>query len=562
MPATPPAVLDAYKLDHRPQYPKGSKKVVSNLTARGSRVKGVQHVVLFGPQYFVKNYLINMWNRDFFNRPKEEVIAKFARRINTFLGPDNTVGTEHIEQLHDLGYLPLKIMALPEGTHVPIRVPMLVFWNTHPDFFWLTNAIETILSTTLWLPCTSATTAFQYRQILEQWAEVTAPEAKDFVMWQGHDFSFRGHSSYESAVLSGAAHLLSFFGTDTVPAVDFLEDFYCADAEKEIIGGSVPATEHSVMCMGGKETEIETFRRLIEDVYPKGIVSIVSDTWDFWKVINPKGGFLVQLKEKIMKRPGKAVIRPDSGDPVKIVTGYKWIDLDVADIGIEEAYEKGYEAVRSEGKFYQIKADASGRIEVYAGREMQEVEVKGLIECLWEIFGGTESSTGYRILDSHIGGIYGDSITLDRAKAICERLAEKGFASVNLVYGIGSFTYQGAIERGAIVTRDTYGFAVKSTYGEVFNERTGAVEGIEISKDPVTDGGLKKSATGLTAVYRDDADPNKRFALQDRADWESVMNCALVPIFEDGKILKEYSLAEIRKTIVETAPHRPIQINE
>jgi nicotinamide phosphoribosyltransferase len=394
---------------------------------------------------------------------------------------------------------------------------MYVVFNTRPDvmpeavFAWITNAIETIASTTIWLPTTSATTALAYRKLLNKWANDTNPEMLDFVQWQGHDFSYRGHSSNESAITSAAGHALSFTGSDTVPVADFLEEYYNADSDKELVVGSVAATEHSVMCMGGLEDEVETFRRLIEDLYPTGLVSIVSDTWDFWNVVDPVDGICVQLKDKIMAREGKVVIRPDSGDPVKIVTGYMHDELDV---------------------------DADGN---YFDREtkkpLTENEVKGMIVCLYEIFGGTETSKGYIQLDPHIGAIYGDSITLTRAEQICERLAKKGFASTNVVFGIGSYTYQ-------YVTRDTYGFAVKSTYGEVIDE-DGTTRGIEIFKDPKTDDGLKKSAKGLTAVFEQDG----TFVLKDQATWDEVKNCAFVQVYANGKITKDWTLAEIRATV-------------
>jgi nicotinamide phosphoribosyltransferase len=316
-----------------------------------------------------------------------------------------------------------------------------------------------------------------------------------------------------------------------------MEQYYNADVDTYpgIIGGSVSATEHSVMCMGGNENELETFRRLIEDVYPKGIISIVSDTWDFWKVVDPDDGLLVQLREKIMARDGKVVIRPDSGDPVKIVTGYMEEEIIVGEHG------EFYEAVLIPREGPNGNGPYPNR---ERGKELTDAEVKGMIVCLYEIFGGEETLQGFIQLDSHIGAIYGDSITVERATQICERLARKGFASTNMVFGIGSFTYQGAITPNAIVTRDTYGFAVKSTYGEVA-DADGNTVGIEIFKDPKTDDGLKKSAKGLTAVYRE----GDTFVLKDQATWEEIQNCAFVKVFSDGKMTKEWSLQEIRAEV-------------
>lgn len=524
----PALLIDGYKIDHRRQYPDNSQLVFSNFTARGSRVKGLDKVVFFGLQYFIKRYLIDDWNDNFFSKNIEDIVKKYNRRIVNYVGP-NQIGDQHIRDLHALGYLPLEIWALPEGSNVDLRVPMLVVWNTDPRFFWLTNLIETIISTTLWMPCTSATTALMYRKLFNGWCVKTNPEMKEFIPWMGHDFSFRGHAAYESATTSGAAHLLSFTGTDTVPAIDFLEEYYNADSDKELVGGSVSASEHSVACMGstydehGNADDYAYFERMITEVYPTGIVSLVSDTFNFWGVVDPNGGTLVRLKDIIMARDGKVVIRPDSGDPVKIVTGYTENEIR-----------------RRDGKIYRLVSDG-----LYWKEEGQltELEVKGMIQCLYDIFGGTTTSTGYKQLDSHIGAIYGDSITLDRATQICERLAAKGFASTNIVYGIGSFTYQGAVTNDAIITRDTHGFAVKSTYGEVLVN--GERKGIEIFKDPKTDDGLKKSAKGLIAVY----ETEDGFTMKDQATWDEVRNCAFVNVFLNGKLMKEWTLAEIRERV-------------
>lgn len=513
-----PLNVDGYKVDHRRQYPSNSTLVFSNLTARGTRVEGLDKIIFFGLQYFIDEYLIKDWNDNFFSLPLDEMTTQYGEDLLGYLGVNN-IGDQHIRDLHALGHLPLEIWALPEGSNVNLRVPMMVVFNTDARFYWLTNAIETILSTTIWMPCTSATTALMYRRILNRFADETNPEMKDFVQWQGHDFSFRGHSSRESACTSGAAHLLSFTGTDTLPAISLLEKHYACSRKTELIGGSVAATEHSVMCMGGLEDEVGTFKRLITEVYPNGIISIVSDTWDFWNVVNPDGGIAVTLKDVIMARDGKVVIRPDSGDPVKIVTGYM-----VEEIGVKD-----------DGSYFELTT----------GNPLTELEVKGMIQCLWEIFGGTETSTGYMQLDSHIGAIYGDSITLERAFQICDRLKRKGFASTNVVFGIGSFTYQGAITDNAIVTRDTHMFAVKSTYGEVQDE-DGTIRGIEIFKDPKTDSGMKKSAKGLTAVYRDGTD----FTLKDQATWDDVRNCAFVQVFKDGVVTKRWTLAEVRAEVM------------
>ncbi|MCC6370382.1 MAG: nicotinate phosphoribosyltransferase [Bacteroidia bacterium] len=482
----PLMLIDFYKADHRRQYPEGTEMVYSNFTPRKSRLAENDKLVFFGLQYFVKEYLIKQWNEGFFNLPKEKVLADYKRRMDNALGKDS-IPIEHISDLHDLGYLPLVVKGLPEGTIVNPKIPVVTVYNTQPRFFWLTNYLESLMSAILWKPSTSATTAFQYRKTFNEYAKNTVSDTNiDFVYWQGHDFSFRGMSGIEDACISAAGHLLSFYGTDTVPAIDFHEMYYAANSDKELIGGSVPATEHSVMCMGTKDNEIGTFERLISELYPSGIVSIVSDTWDFWQVITE---YLPKLKNKILARNGKVVIRPDSGDPIKIIVGDK---------------------------------DA----------KPGSPEYKGAIECMWETFGGTITEKGYKLLDSHIGLIYGDSITMQRQKAILEGLKEKGFASFNVVLGIGSYTYE-------YVTRDTFGFAMKATYGEVNGE------GRNIFKDPKTDDGTKKSAKGLLQV----TEQNGSLVLKDECSWAEEKGGLLQVVFENGKLVNEQRLSEIRERI-------------
>lgn len=499
MKINPLLLTDFYKVGHVFQYPKNTTLVYSNLTPRKSRLNGAEEMVFFGLQYFCKKYLIEYFNENFFDRPKEEIVSGYKRTIEHTIGQLPTY--EHIEALHDLGYLPIKIKALPEGSRVPMRCACLTIVNTLPEFYWLTNFIESLLSNCLWQPCTSATIAYEYKKLLTDWSEKTGMQ-KDFVQWQAHDFSFRGMSSYESSLTSGAAHLLSFTGTDTIPAILFLEKYYSADIEKELVGGSVAATEHSVMCVGQKEGEIETFERLVTKVYPNGVISIVSDTWNLWTVLTD---YLPQLKDQILARDGKVVIRPDSGDPVDIICGAMELDFEN-----EETY------------WHDIE---------YHNQPEHPVN-KGVVELLWDEFGGTVNEKGYKVLNEKVGVIYGDSITLSRANEMCKRLAQKGFAS-QCVFGVGSFTYQ-------YNTRDTFGMAVKATYAEVSGV------GRNIFKDPATDDGTKKSAKGLLMV---DVDADGSFIMYDERTWEQESGGFLKTVFLDGKMVSETTLSEVRERI-------------
>jgi len=537
-------LTDGYKTGHNKMYPEGTTLVYSNFTPRSNKYapKGCDHVVSFGQQ-MVMQQIHEVFQNDFFSQPKEVVCGQMKEELSMYLGMDYDV--THFEKLHDLGYLPIIVKSLPEGTMVPIKVPVLTIYNTHPDFYWLTNYLETILSNLLWKPMTSATIAHQYRKVLTGWMRKTDPSNAWFIDWQGHDFSMRGMDSAEAVISSGLGHLTSFSGSDSLPAIYGARKYYGADG---FVAGSVPATEHSVMCSGGKEDEVETFRRLLE-TYPKGILSVVSDTWDLWKVCTEH---VVTLKEEILARDGKLVIRPDSGDPVDILCG---LNVMTEEEFVKFVYSSDYHyntdgiGVLKDGKVYEpeVTTWSDGTTE-FAGADIDSKpftipEQKGVIELLWDVFGGTINEQGYKVLDSHIGAIYGDSITIDRADEICKRLEAKGFASTNVVLGIGSFTYQ-------YNTRDTFGFAMKATYVEIIHPAesgspASATEGREIFKDPITDDGTKKSATGLLCVEEHDG----KIGLYDKVQWATEKTGLLQDIYLNGEFHNTTDLATIRQRV-------------
>jgi nicotinamide phosphoribosyltransferase len=486
---SPALLTDFYKISHRHQYPPGTSTVYCTWTARESEIDGIDHVVVFGVQAFIQRYFVDYFQTNFFDRPREEMVDDYSRVIRNTLGVTNPA-TDHLEALWDLGFLPLEVRALPEGTLVPLRVPSVTFVNTRPEFFWLTNFVETLFSTESWLPSTSATLAFEYRKLFERFARRTGADPA-VLPFQGHDFSFRGMSSVEAAASSGAGHLLSFVGTDTIPAILFLEQYYGANTDLELVGSSIPATEHSVMSAYGNEMpddELATFERLITEIYPAGLVSIVSDTWDLWRVV---GEYVPRLKETILTRDGRVVIRPDSGDPVDIITGQGSLDGSLAD--------------------------------------------QGVVEALWNIFGGVVTNEGYRVLDPHVGVIYGDQINLFTATRTLQRLEEKGFASSNVVFGIGSHTYQRT-------NRDTFGHAFKST--------AVTIDGREkaIFKDPRTDPHhMKRSLRGRVAVTHDGVDLRATDGLLSH---QTITGDLLRVIFRDGATSNVESLATIRRRLL------------
>lgn len=475
---------DGYKTGHHKMYPKGTTLVYSNFTPRSAKHADGEYIVSFGQQMVMKQ-IHDMFQTEFFDKCRVEIGEQIENAYGEYLGAPYNV--EHIEALHDLGYLPIKVKALPEGVRVQPGIPVLTIYNTKPEFFWLTNFLETLISTLLWKPMTSASIAYEYKKLLLGFAEKTDQDNMEFVEFQAHDFSMRGMSGVESTISSGLGHATCFMGSDSLPVIEGARLYYGVASDKVPVH-SVNATEHSVMCAGGDANELDTFRYLMTQ-FPTGILSIVSDTWNLWDVCTR---FLPVLKQEILARDGKIVIRPDSGDPADIICG-------------------------------------DGKLGV-------RPEHKGVVQLLWETFGGTVNEQGYKVLDSHIGCIYGDSITLSRAKDICERLERAGYASTNIVFGIGSYTYQ-------YNTRDTFGFAMKATYVEIDGV------GREIFKDPITDDGTKKSAKGLLKVNYDPL-AGGDWTLDDQVDWDQENLGMLQPIYIDGECAPvPWELGEIRALI-------------
>ncbi|PJG84523.1 nicotinate phosphoribosyltransferase [Conservatibacter flavescens] len=474
----PLLLSDFYKQFHRKQYPKDTQYIYSVLTPRTSKkLYHVSHVVSFGYQAFIKRYLMEYFDQYFFQQDKQTLIEQYKQCFRACLNmSDETIDTHHLVALHDLGYLPLEIKAIPEGKMIPIKNPLLTIRNTDPRFFWLTNYLETLLLTSTWLPTTSATIAAMYRSSLQKWGNISNADLA-YIDYQAHDFSMRGLSSLESAALSGAAHLIAFKGTDVIPAIHFVQHYYPIN-NKMLIGSSIPATEHSVMCIHGRD-ELATFEYLITQVYPTGTVSIVSDSYDFWHNIRVT---LPALKTLILAREGKVVIRPDSGDPMKIICGNP-----------------------------QAK-DPTERI--------------GLIAALYHIFGGQKNAKGFIKLDPHIGVIYGDSINLELANQIIKKLISQGFAASNIVFGIGSLAYQQN-------SRDSLGLAVKATHAVVNGEER------LVFKDPKTDHN-KRSPRGMVKVL-----PNGDFqdGLGLHSDFSDDQ---LHTIFYNGEIRNSLSFEEVR----------------
>lgn len=434
----PMLLIDFYKAVHAEMLPKGITKSVSYFTPRMSRVKRWNEVAMFGLQGFIKEYLVDYFNEYFFFEYRNKAIGTYKTVMDATLG-EGTYGLQKIEDLYDLGYLPIEIKALPEGTLVPMHVPMFSIENTHKDFAWLPQALESLISAEMWHPMIAATVGHTYRQIVNKFYEMTCDDNTVKARALGA-FDFRGEECLQSAVKAGAGWCLSFLNTATVPTIPYLERNYNCDCTKEPVAFGSPSTEHSVACSnyaidGDEETLI---KRLLTEIYPNTSFSAVLDSYDYWNVVE---NILPKLKNEIMNHNGCFLVRGDSGDCVDVVTR--------------------------------------------------------TVFKLWEEFGGTTNSKGYKVLDPHVKAIYGDSITVQRCEQIYDILEKNGFAASNVALGVGSFSFQCIEEDGVLkpFTRDTFSSCIKATYCEIDGRP------YPIFKNP-KDGGFKKSQRGLCHVYK------------------------------------------------------------
>ena len=481
----PMLLIDFYKAVHAEMLPANMTKSVSYFTPRMSRVRLWDDVVMFGLQGFIKTYLIDYFNNQFFERPFDEVIQEYKRVMDASLG-EGVYKIEKIEKLHKLGYLPIEIVSLPEGTLVPMHVPMFGITNTHPEFSWLPQSLESLISAEMWHPMIAATVGYTYRNIVNEYYEKTCDDDVSRARALGA-FDFRGEECADSAIKAGAGWCLSFLNTATVPTIPYLEQMYNCDCTKEPVAFGSPSTEHAVMCSNYAVDgdEITFLRKLLTEIYPNTSFSCVLDSYDYWNVVD---NILPQLKDEILNHNGCLLVRGDSGDCVEVVTK--------------------------------------------------------TVFKLWEQFGGTVNSKGYKVLDPHIKAIYGDSITVGRCYKIYRILEHNGFACSNVALGVGSFSFQCIEEEGVLkpFTRDTFSSCIKATYCEIDGVPT------PIFKDP-KEGSFKRSQKGCCVVTQN---KNGDLRYEDEFSWKGAKNHEkniFRTVFKDGVIYNEETLSEIRQRL-------------
>jgi nicotinamide phosphoribosyltransferase len=452
----PLLAVDVYKTGHMLQYKDGCEKVYSYLIARSD--KTYSETVFFGLQYYLKKYL----TLKITSEHVEEFIKVYGSILNESCNTDidkmNNIDKIKIKlnKLVDIGYFPVRIRAVPEGTVVPVKNILMSIENTLPEFYWTVGYLESLILK-VWYTISVATTSHYYRKLVNEYFDLTVDKEFMFLKpFMVHDFGYRGDTSEESASISGVAHLLSFSGSDTVCALPYAVKYYGAKYFDNTLMQSVPASEHSVMCSFGKEKELDAYRHMLK-LYPTGIVSIVSDTYDIYHVLTE---YITILKDEIMSRDGKVVFRPDSGNQEYIICG-----------------DPNYDPSTPQGK--------------------------GCIRLLEEVFGSTVNSKGYKVLNPKIGLIYGDGMYLTKYEKILQKLKDMGYSTMNLVIGVGGILRNH--------TRDTLGFAFKAT--------SVTIDGTEVAimKDPVTDV-KKKSHTGYIRL---DYVKNKFITTSDDVTYES-----------------------------------------
>ena len=572
----PTLLTDFYKLTHILQYRPELRQLTSYLTPRGSRLKNVDKVVMFGLSMYVKDYVYDNFNKNFFQKPVEEVVGDVEWVLRAGLGYDDELifpTINALKALHARGYLPVEINAVPEGTLVPMGVPCIEIKSTDPSFFWVGQALEASLSAAIWHPMVSATIAREYRKIArEAFARTVENDIDERTAMC--DFSMRGQESNESAVKASVAWLTSMWNSSTVACRKYIEQTYNdikAETYDSLAIRGLTSTEHSVMtshaCLDGGD-EIPTFKYLFK-LYKNVSFAAVCDSYDFWNILT---NILPNNFKDVIDERGKRGlfigVRHDSAEPVDALCGLPLITEDyynkmVSWVEWDSSLYKKYFVVCDDGTDFIASWNDEKNVWTTESRP-RTWEEKGMVETMYELFGGTVNSKGYKVLNPGIKAVYGDSITITRAKKIYERLAAKGFAANNVSLGVGSFSFQALENEDGTLspfTRDTFSVAIKCTHSKYITREwydkgyegdimRCSVEEAErhVFKDPKNFSG-KKSQKGLCRIFfNEDGELTYEDELYEK-DFAG-KTYATIPYFKNGEIYLQ-NFSEIRQTINE-----------
>lgn len=383
---------DSYKVSHYKFLPLGMEELFLYLEARKDR-DNFGGNLFFGLQYIIKRHLLGRVLSEGMIREAKELLGEHFSNNGIF----NERSFNSLLKKYG-GLMPVRIKAVPEGLFVPPGNVLMTIEATDPEFHWLPGFLESLLLQ-VWKPSTVATYSRQCKKVIAKyWLKSSDKplESMDFKL-RLHDFGFRGSDCWESSGIAGMSHLVNFKGTDTLSALVFSRNYY----GEKVAGYSVPAAEHSTIISWGKGNEEQAYENAM-NAYAKGIVSIVSDSYDIFNAV--ENFYCGSLKEKILKRDGKVVIRPDSGNPVDVI--------------------------------------------------------RRILKILWEKFGGSINQKGYRVLNPKIGLIQGDGIDLLMIEKILDAMVEDKFSTENVVFGSGGALLQKHC-------RDDHGFAVKASWTRI-----------------------------------------------------------------------------------------------
>ena len=573
---------DSYKFSHKDMFVPNTNLVYSHVTPRNNKYLKEMYpdipdtVIVFGLQYVVRS-LKKDWDDNFFAKPWAEIEKEAFSLLSPHLGKPDVSFLDNFKQLHKLGYLPIRIKGIPELTEVPLNVPIATIQNTHPDFFWLTNDLEPVILGQIYTPLTVATIGRLLAKLRDKYFDMSCEDNDPFRDFALHDFSFRGHPSWESALQASIAFSLYTKGTDTVVGLKGMVDYY--DAKETCY--SLSATEHSLTSQGilhygelgikllyesdssitrediiakyvgmypeftgdhiltlyALVQQLDTVRldehetrlltgelinlyRLLVIKYPTGMLAYVIDTFNAYALVNK---IIPVLKDIILSRNGKCVLRPDSGHPETVILGhYKSTNQLVADLPDGSFYridDRTY--IKSKGETHQL-AENLNIVDI-------NYEQKGTIEVLARIFGTTVNSKGYKELPPQIGIVYGDGITYERMGNIYKELTNRGYSVNCICMAAGAYMLSGSI------TRDSLSLVVKAS-------QTGISDKLQpVYKDPVTDKG-KTSPSGFLKV----TEITGKIMCIPNVSEEQETTGMLQVILEDGELYNQVSYDNLR----------------
>lgn len=292
---------DLYKMGHHLQLNKLYQWFISYMEAR----KGAKHpfVYMIGLSYLI--------NKLYSSVPTRMQVQEAETTVYNVVGYD-MLNTEVWGKVSDLGYYPMLIKGLPEGTKAPIGTPLFTIEPTEEWFASTCNGEETKLMRS-WYPMALTTRLMILRDKISLYFNQSGcPEALDFAI---NGFEARSATSDETSDIAGMFSLFATRGSDNIHGQHMLNHYYKGGEDRL---KSVWATEHScALSFGPGEGEYEYLKAQLS-THTDQIKSIVIDTYDtknFVDVVMTRG----DIKKLIDAHSGKIVLRNDSGEIIPMI---------------------------------------------------------------------------------------------------------------------------------------------------------------------------------------------------------------------------------------------------